>query len=85
MKNTELAAYGKLYDIVADNMRNSGAEFRFSKEQFLTEVGQAPQQPKGIAGNLTYYILKICKSRTVQKILQKMPKWILNIGRKLVG
>ncbi len=85
MTNTELTTYGNLYDIVADNKKKSGAQFTFPKEQFLEELGQAPPELKGVKGKITYVILLVARNSTVQRILQKMPKWILDIGRKLVG
>lgn len=85
MTDTELKPYSNLYDLVADNKLKSATQLSFTKEEFLSGVGVPPTELKGIKGNLIYIVLKICKNRTVQKMLQKMPKWILAIGRKFVG
>lgn len=87
MVEKEKITYAGLYDIVAANRKNSGAKshYSYSKEQFLNEVGKAPDEITGFKDNAIYIMLRICKNRRVQLILQKMPKWILNIGRKLLG
>ncbi len=85
MANIDTEAYSKLYDVVAENKKKSGSELDFTRQQFLSDVAKPPAELKGPKGNIIYLILKICKNRQVQLILQKMPKWILNIGRIFVG
>ncbi len=44
MTKEEQIAYGKLYDIVNENKKQLGDEFKYSRETFLADVCQAPEQ-----------------------------------------
>ncbi len=154
-------SYGLLYDIVKENMDKTGNAFEYSRETFLADVGQAPEEidigrllfvpdkdfakaaymvctsrepgettinelskkaedntreefQKAVLANVwssllmalnhatfinnpyfktklglkhkfIYILSQIRRNRTILKILQKMPKGIINMGRKLVG
>jgi hypothetical protein len=157
----EQIAYGKLYDIVNDNKKQIGDEFKYSREIFLADVCQAPEQIdvarlkdvpdedyalaaymvctsrepsaetidrwkqssktidsdelrksvlKEVWGSLLmvlnyatfqnnpyfstklsikhqfiYFLSQVRRNRKVLLLLQKMPKGIIELGRKLVG
>lgn len=161
MTKEEQIAYGKLYDIVNDNKKQIGDEFKYSREIFLADVCQAPEQIdvarlkdvpdedyalaaymvctsrepsaetiarwkqssktidsdelrksvlKEVWGSLLmvlnyatfqnnpyfstklsikhqfiYFLSQVRRNRKVLLLLQKMPKGIIELGRKLVG
>ncbi len=161
MTKEEKIAYGKLYDIVNENKKKIGDEFKYSRETFLADVCQAPEhidvsrlndvldedyalaaymvctsrEPSaetidrwnsqlgnidrdkfhesvlheiwgsilmlmnhailtnnpyfktqfGIKHRIRYLLSRVRRNRKVLLLLQKMPKGIINMGRKLVG
>ncbi len=85
MRDAELNVYAKLYNITLANMEAAGLEVETDRTEFMEVLGRAPDEIHGIKAHLEYYVLFLTKNRFIQNLIRKLPKRILDIGRKLVG